>query len=462
MEETTGRRLLMAIFFFLVLLQLAYLAWIGNGLGKLSDGFAEANALRAAEAFLRDGLTSHHGLPRQLYGNRFPDQGMVSDHINTNGLVQLCFRQGFPPDQANPDHWVYTHYPPGPDYLLTIMGRFVGLGRLWLLRLFPLSLGLLAVAVFFKTLARSFGVDRAVLIAAACVVLPMFNTYLPGLHYQGYSSALLLFQMCCLMQMLWQAKGTRPWHWPVFFVFGFFQGWLSFDQFFVVGLIPLPFWLMRRAEGARPSCHWLFWACALPFGGFALAHLMHFLQVAAELGGLRPAMDEFRRTAVERASQTTLNPLITPQTFEAILGGNGSRLGYFGSLALSIYFYLREVVMLRGVQFGPFMLMACVAALPALFFRTISVVVTTRGAQRRFRCALSWPGLKGMLLVLGAALLVSLIWLLVMPAHVAGNRHITVRHLFVFYLFLVMTVARSISVSEERSASVETFVAPKG
>jgi len=458
MKETTGRRLLMAIFSFLVLLQLAYLAWIGNGLGKLSDGFSEANALRAAQAYLKDGLASHHGLPRQLYGNRFPGQGMVKDHIDTNGLVPLQFRQGFPPDQANPDNWVYTHYPPGPDYLCAIMGRFVGLNRLWLLRLLPLSLGLLAAAVFFRALTRSFGVDRAALIAAACLVLPMFNTYMPGLHYQGYSFALLLLQMSCLIQMLWQPGRARLWSWPLFFAFGFLQGWLSFDQFFVVCLISLPFWLMRRAEGSQPSVRWLFWACALPSAGFALAHILHFLQVAAEFGGIHPAFEEFRRTAAERTGQS--NPVL-PQTLQALLGRDTSQLGYFGSLALGGYYYLREVLILRGLHFGPFMFLALVAALPVVTFRTTRVAVITWRKQRRIACLLAWPGPKRALPAVGAALLVSLAWWLVMPAHVVGNSHITVRHLFVLYFFLLLTVVRSISVGEAPSADSGTVAASK-
>jgi hypothetical protein len=457
MRESVARGLMICVFLFLVLLQLAYLASIGNGLGRHSDFHSESSGLRAAEAFLKDGITSHHGLPRHFYGNRFPGQGGID--ILTNGLVPLQIRQGFPPDQVNPDNWVYTHYPPGSEYLCAITGRFVGLDRLWRLRLFPLSLGLLAAAVFFRTLVRSFGVDRGALIAAACVILPMFNTYMPGLHFQGYSFTLLLFQMSCLIPMLWQTRGARLWHWPVFFALGFFQGWLSFDHFFVVCLIPLPFWLMRRAEGSQPSFHWLFWACALPFAGFALAHILHFLQVAAELGGWHPAFEEFRRAAAERASQANT---IWPQTLRALLGRDTIHGNYPISLALGAYCYLRDVLILRGLQFGPFMLLALVAAFPVAAFRTTRVAVITRGKQRRMDCSLSWPGPRGIWPVLGAALLVSLAWWLVMPAHVVDNSHFTVRHLFVLYFFLVVTVVRSISISEKRSDEVETPVASKG
>jgi hypothetical protein len=265
--------------------------------------------------------------------------------------------------------------------------------------------------------------------------------------------------MSCLIQILWQTKGARLWHWPIFFAFGFFQGWLSFDQFFVVCLIPLPFWLMRRAEGSRPSFRWLFWMCALPFAGFALAHILHFLQVAADLGGLRPAFEEFRRTAVESAGQSS--PVL-PQTLQAVLGKNTSHLGYFGSFALGGYYYLRAVLLFRSQYFGPFLFLALVAALLLTAFRTTRVLVITRGKRRQMDYSLSWPGPGGILPVLGAALLVSSAWWLVMPAHVADNAHITVRHLFVLYFFLVVTVVRSIGVSEKRSEGDEPTIAPKG
>jgi hypothetical protein len=173
---------------------------------------------------------------------------------------------------------------------------------------------------------------------------------------------------------------------------------------------------------------------------------------------LRPALEEFRRTAVEHASQISV---VLPQTLQGLLGRDASHLNYLGSLALGGYYYFREVAILRGLHFGPFLFLAIVAGLPVAVFRTTQVAVITLGKQRRIGCSLSWPGPKGILPVLGAALLVSLAWWLVMPAHVVGNSHITVRHLFVLYFFLVVTVVKSISVSEERAASVGSMVAPE-
>jgi hypothetical protein len=267
--------------------------------------------------------------------------------------------------------------------------------------------------------------------------------YMPGLHFQGYSLALLLLQWTVLLRLLW-GTGLRPWHWPTLLLLGFLQGWLSFDLFFVVSFCVIPLWLMRRAEGIRLPNRWIWIGVALPSLGFALAHFLHFLQVAAELGGLHSAFAEFRNTAVERASQMDA---VLPPTLQALFGRDINHLGYPGSLAVSAYYYVREVLILRGMQFGPLMLLAVIAALPILIFNRTQVAVVTITKRQQFTCSLSWPGPKRILPAIVAALLVCLMWVLVMPAHVAGNFHITLRQFFFFYFCLVLTIVRSTQIA---------------
>lgn len=440
--ESAAWKLLAGTYVFLVALQICYLVWIGNGLGKYCDLHSEADALRSAAAYLKDGLTSHHGLPRLLYGGRFPNVGTIIDHIDTNGLVPLEFRRGFPESLSSPNNWVYTHYPPGPNLICAMEARWVGLDRIWVLRLFPLLTGLSAAAVFFLQLARVFGPDRGALIALGCVVLPMFNTYMPGLHYQGYSFALLLLELTVLLRAWWSRAGFRGWHWPVLFLLGFLQGWLSFDQFFVVSLTPIPLWLIRRAEGGHIDVRGLIWSVGLLFSGFMFAHILHFLQVAAELGGLHQAFEEFRRTAGERAGST--GSIVLPKLVVQLLGPIDNHLGYFGSLALGSYYYIREILLMKGLQFGPFLFLALVAVLPLAVIRTSHSASGAFGCQARLGRWLRWPGPGSLWPAVGAALMVSLSWLFVMPAHVVGNRHITVRHLFVLYFCLLLVLVQSI------------------
>ena len=451
MRKSVAHGFIICVFLLLLLVQLGYLLRVGNGLPPtgLGDTFSEADLIRSSGAYLQEGLTSHHGLPRILHGYQtlLPTNGIVCDHVDTNNLVPLKFRQGFPGSQADPNNWVYTHYPPGPNLLGGVSAHLFGLNHIWLWRLLPISLGFLTLMIFFRTLARAFGADRAGLIVAACVILPMVVLYLPALHFQGYSFELLLLQISLLIRIFWIHDGMRNWHGPVIFLLGFLQGWLSFDLFFVVTLLAWPLWLLRRAETVGPPLRRLLWLMILPAAGFALAHVLHLLQVAAELGGLRIAIEEFRRTAGDRAGQP--GTVILPHTLQAFLGSKSANFGYFGSLALGGYFYLREVLILGGLQFGPFLFLALMAALPVAVFRITRVAVVTRGKQRRMYCSLPWPGSRGILPVLGAALLVSLLWWLVMPAHVVGNAHITVRHLFVLYFFLVVIVVKSINISED-------------
>jgi len=150
-------------------------------------------------AYAKEGLTSHHGLPRSLFGGRFPDVGTITDHLDENGLVKRVFRKGFPENLATRDNWVYTHYPPGPNWLCGVMVRCFGIDHIQLYRLLPLAFGLLATAIFFRASAGAFGADRAAFIAGACAVLPMFHCCMPGLHYEGYSFALLLLQFSLLI-----------------------------------------------------------------------------------------------------------------------------------------------------------------------------------------------------------------------------------------------------------------------
>jgi hypothetical protein len=448
MPEKIARRVLIGIFGLLVAVQIAYLGWIGKGLGKFTDSFSEANVIRAVDAYLHDGITSHHGLARSIYGNKFPGVGFVVNRLDAQGQVPAEFRQGFPESAAAPDEWVYTHYPPGPEIVCWVLASPFGIERLWVLRLFPLCLCLLAAAVFFRALARAFGTDRAALVAGACVLLPMFNTYMPGLHFQGYSWALFLLQLSLLMRMYWTQAAVPRWCWAALFLLGFVQGWLSFDQFFVVGLIAWPLWLLRRSEGGAPSRRHLALPVILAFAGFGFAHVLHFLQVAAELGGPGAAFTEFRNTAAERLNQAgTVVPQMLQRPMFAFLQEDSARVSYSRSLILGVYQYIRDFLRPDQVQFFPLLPLAVVLGVLAAWFQRIAVNLPCSDKSRPPRLSLLWPNDRRAWWSLFAALFISTVWLLVLPAHSVGNHHVTVRHFFVFYFLLVLILVQSLQVS---------------
>ena len=81
------------------------------------------------------------------------------------------------------------------------------------------------------SIRRRFGVVAGwIVVLASLTVAPFSNAY-ASLHDYGYALALLLVEIGV-------AIGLNSSRWP-FLLLGFLQGWLSFDQFFLVVLAPL-------------------------------------------------------------------------------------------------------------------------------------------------------------------------------------------------------------------------------
>ena len=125
---------------------------------------------------------------------------------------------------------VYTHYPPGPEYLLYGAMRVLGPSPVWHLRLLPIAITWLATLYFGLRVRRRFGPAIGWMVMAACMALPSFSDSAPSLHYEAYGFALLLVEIALCLD-----RRTRL----IPFVFiGFLQGWLSFDYSFLVALTP--------------------------------------------------------------------------------------------------------------------------------------------------------------------------------------------------------------------------------
>jgi hypothetical protein len=416
------------IWVLLVGFEAGYLWHLGGSLNYLGNPHAEADTLRAAEAYEADGLGAHHGLPRMLYGERFPRDGTVKDHLDGQGRVVEQFRQGFPPEMADRNQWVTTHCPPGADLLNGAMARSFGLDPIWRLRVLPIVVGLAALAFFFRTVAHVWGMERGVLIALSIVVLPMVSLWLPTLHYEGYAFALILVQTSLLLKRLWGAAPYGGWFAGALVLVGFVQGWLSWDHFFVVSLLALPWWILRRAEGKNPPLRWLFWMTVAPAAGFTLAHALHFCMVAADLHSWQAAVGELHRTGAERGG----------------MSGGRSRLGYTTE---AIYIYIRWCFRQNSnFMFGPFFALMLILATPVAVFAETKLALKAIKGGRSWQITLAWPGSRSALPALVAALLVSSLWLFVMPQHAVGNSVLTIRHLATFYLCMTVVVARSLGV----------------
>ncbi len=429
MQATTARRLFAGTLIFMALIQVVLFAKIGNGLSPF-DSFDEADAVRSAEAYAKHGFTVYHGLPRTLYGNRFANVGALDGHLDSNGMVRASLRMGYPERMSNPSDWVYMHYPPGPNLLCGVLARWFGMERLWLWRLVPLTLAFISVIIFYRSMASAFGPDRSAWISLACALLPMANTYIPGLHFEGYTYSFQLLALSLLIQWLWLRR-VSIWRLAALFFLGFLQGWLSFDVFFVISFAVVPLWLMRRAEGAAPPVRWLWAGIALPLIGFGFAHFLHLLQVVGELGSLRAGIAEFTSTARDRAG----------------IGAGMEHFSYIQSFTRMSYLYVREFLRLYNQHFGPFLPLAIIAGLLLVCFRNSQFVFFPRKPQAGFTFSMRWPGPYGVGLTLLSALIVCLMWPIAMPGANIGNFHIYPRDFFLLYFVLVVATVRSISFS---------------
>ncbi len=433
--ERTARALLMGCFVFLVIVQGVYIGWLGNGLGPVSDGFDEANAIRSAEAFNKEGFTKHFGLARPNYGNRFPGAGGMAMRA-VNGKLMPRGYEGTPADYAEA---TYIHYPTGAEFFCGVLGAIFGLEHLWLLRLVPALMALAALVFFLKTLIRNYGIQVAAVVACGLVTLPAFQCYFPGLSFESYSFSLLLLELSLLINLFRGAPRPRTLVFAVLFLLGFLQGWLTFDQCFVVTFAAVPLWFMERAAERRPSFKTLFFVVFLSGAGFTAAHLLHFYQVALELGSFKLAAQEFTQTAAARSGdegQMTLPDLLKSPKL-AFLHLSDPHPTYSQSLIAASYSYFRSFVHPLALQFSP--------QLPLLIL-VLSWMLLKRGIDLPFAaCRLAWPGRGSLVPALLAGVAVSSTWLFVMPAHTQGNHHFVVRHFLLFYLVALLILARSLS-----------------
>jgi hypothetical protein len=266
----------------------------------------------------------------------------------------------------------------------------------------------------------------------------MTSTYMPGLHLEGYSYALVLLQLSALIQVLWRG-GLRPWHFPALFLAGFAQGWISFDIAFVVAFAAGPLWLMRRAEGTGASWAWLFWGVMIPGLSFTLAHVLHLLQVAGALGSLRAGLAELTGTATDRAG----------------VAYGMEQFSYAQSFLKMSYLYVRESLRLYNQHFGPFLFLALVISVWLTAVRRTHVTFAPFWKSTPLTFSMAWPGPRKIWPVLCAAFLVSALWLIAMPGANVGNFHIYPRVLFYFYFIVLLATVKSLSLgrgADEKSA----------
>src|ERR1700722_15995039 len=143
----------------------------GNKLSEVDPG-SEANVLREVRNFLEGGLTKYYGLGNMTYPGMYPSDGItplsmaqVEDEVET----------GYVREHVLTPAGVYTHYPPGPEYLAYAAARLLGPEPVSHLRLLPIAIGCAAMISLGISVRRRFGPAVGWIVMIACALTPTVN-----------------------------------------------------------------------------------------------------------------------------------------------------------------------------------------------------------------------------------------------------------------------------------------------
>ncbi len=390
-------------------------ARLENELSQVADSYSESNAIRSALAILAHGWTANAGLPESTFGGLYPETGHW-----------LKYRG---------KHHVDTHYPPGTTWLTAAMKIGCGQRPVSCLRALPIGVSALGAFALAFALMMSLGPLRGLAAALAAMAVPLYSNMMLGLHYQGYSLALLSIQLGAQLMLFSSGRELRARDLLLTAALAFLQGWLSFDYFFLVTLAPLPIAVLFSGASARDSRRRVVALVVAAGAGFALAHALHFLQVVAYYGDFAAAANDLFGVAFERTDPVqSLGP--------------GEPLPWWASdpwMLSNVYLFLMSA---DEMNFDFRVGWALLAALLAL--------IVVRGARfavpgTGLRLAVQPSSRPAWTIV--AALLVSCAWIGLMRGHAVTHPHFIPRHLFLAWLMMVLAVLHSVRLEGRPAAN---------
>jgi hypothetical protein len=355
---------------------------IGNHVA--TDAFSEANALRAVDAFIKEGVGASYGLPRTGYGLLYPDHGHA----------------------RQPDSYVYTHYPPGPEFLLLLYRRVFGELNVALFRIFNCYIFIVGAIFLSQSLIVRLGIARVCLLTLLMGIIPATLGMAFGLHYQGIAFSLILVQLGVLARVYSGQMRLRS-ALVALGLLGFLQGWFSFDYFFIVSLVSAPACLLFTLTATPPNLRKFIALTVAACGGFTLAHALHFGQNVLYLGGVWPAIIDISTAARARSHSDVGMPYFgaSIRALRDYVTIHPAREEYLGFMASAVTIGLGVIILAPTYQ--------------------ITILST------RYR--IPWRAKVGVLL----AAVVSLSWVAAMPAHAMIHGHFIPRHLTIVSFFVV-------------------------
>ena len=414
----------------------------GNELSS-ADAYSEANVLREVDGFRAQGFWHDAGLGNVLFGNRYPKIGFT-----TAPSFVLAHSVG--------PGGVYTHYPPGPEWIAFVAESVLGDDPVSRLRVVPLVIGAIAAIFFGLSVRQRFGSAAGWLTMLLSLGAAPFWNANGHLHCLGYAQSLLLVEIgVCL--------GRRQARAPALLL-GFAQGWLSFDFFFEVALVPIAVACAGPliSPAYQPRWRLALWRSALATAGFALAHFLHLGQVVAFHGSVSAALADLGGAAAYRNGMGQMQGalgyltavgdlfawhLVSPypvrpplvDDFRHLFSGNAAAMASSGMYRA------------WGVSLLPFW------AVMAVTFCLVDAMIAQSGdAPRRLTRRWALVGILGVL--------VSSLWWVAMPSHALGHTYLHYRHLNLCFALWTVFLAVQLAEPLRRWAALRpgTRVAPPG
>jgi hypothetical protein len=346
---------------------------LDNAPSGLADAGSEFDALNSAMHYYKLGFLANAGLP-----DRGGPIGEPYDDPSDIPTIKL----------------VYTHYPPGPNWLVGLAMMTFGPKQVALYRSFPLTFSVTGLIVSYFLLRSAVG---CVLASAAIILLlqlPMTTIMMHGIFGHSYALTLAILQMSFVFSRVESRAKLSAADLMILFILSFLQGWMSFDWAFVSmfhGLCIVSCW------GSAARRRNLLKAVFCSMLGFGFAHLLHFCQVWAYAPHFKHAFDDLFGAAVFRSR------------------GEGPHLVQPGATKSILDTYLR--VLLPSSSQARELLWI-------IPLTTLSLVVFVRLSMIRWIQEARYPRLfTSAVVAMSMSLIISLSWILLMKNHALQQGH---------------------------------------
>ena len=371
-------------------MQLALSERIGNA--HATDAGSEWAAVNSGMHYYKLGFLNYAGLPDLSY----PSNKWYTD-----------------PNDEPSGKDVYTHYPPGPNWMAGIGIHLCGPNQFACYRRIPIVVGVLCLILSYLFVAGAVGAILAASFILVLLQVPMTVNMMHGLHYQGYAFSLFLLQM----SLAWYALSTdaliRKRYLMALFFLSFLQGWLSFDYFFISTLFPVP---IAYICITRPTNRSLFKVTCASLIGFLCAMFMHVCQIAIYCAsGTRDAIWNFQLSSLPRGFSCALGDLAQSASYRStgVVQAPVPNTAFFDAM----YRYIVELAPSdsQAGQVGVFIVGAALIS-------SLALLVTRGFCGGSLR---SWlNGARGIFSLI-LALVITLLWVVVMRNHALDGTHMT-------------------------------------